>query len=137
MSVYKLYGSTGVAADGLASLDVQFDGHIVAYSIHAYASGMDASGEGYQIEASFLSTSAITSNDARGLIGMAVAQSGMLTSGGSQPAVNHSCSGLSIPVTGGERLYLHVGYLSTPGTVKASVVLYVEDSADANLRRRR
>lgn len=136
MSVYKLYAAgTGGAEDAAASLDVQFNGAIEGCLISAIAD-LDADQEQLQVEASFLSTSTFTANDARGSIAMAQAQLNLTTSGGSPGQLNVAMTGMNIPVSAGERLYLHL--LATAGTTsKVHVYLYVRDRASPALRRRR
>jgi len=137
MSVYKLFGSAGSDTDGLAQLDVQFDGHIVAWYITATAAAADGLGDGFEIEVSFLSGSMFVNNDARGIIAMASAIQNFLTTGGAGLYVNTGMSGLSIPVNAGERIFMHYNGISAPGATLCHAILYVEDSSDPLLRRRR
>jgi len=137
VSVYKLHGVASADTDGLAQLDVQFDGRIVAWMIMATALSADAIADGFEIEISFLSGSMFTNNDARGVIAMAAWQQQFLTTGGGPSSVNSHLSGLQIPVSAGERVYLHLNAAGSPGNVAISCLLYVEDDSDPLLRRRR
>lgn len=136
MSVYQLYGSGAASADGVASLDIQFDGDIVAWHASAQQSAADALSDGYAWQASFISTSMFASNDARGVIGNVNSRLGLLTSGGGNMATNTGMSGLNVPVVAGERIYLHLSVLGG-GSSACTWLLYVLDSADVNIRRRR
>lgn len=136
MSVYKLYGAgTGGTQNSLASLDIQFDGTVTA--IHgSLAADMDADSESVTAEASFLSVNTSGVNDARGSLITLAAQMSLTTSGVAVTAINSGVSNLSIPVSAGERVHLHLtGAAGVTSLV--SVYLYVDDGAPAQLRRRR
>ena len=136
MSVYKLFGAgTGGTQESVASLDVQFDGRITA--IHGSANAdMDADGESFQCEASFLSSTTIAVNDSRGSLFIMQAQMSLTTSGVMNGSLNSGVSGLNIPVAAGERIHLHLGGASGV-TSSTNIYLYVDDDAPAALRRRR
>jgi hypothetical protein len=135
MSVYKLNCDiSGGTQNAINQLDVQFDGTIVAVNQNLTVD-LDADQEFAHGEVSFLSTNTIYSNDARGTIAEMAAQLNLTTSGGAA-GFNHHLSGLSIPVSAGERIFGHV--ISTAGvTGTYNAILYVDDRADVNLRRRR
>lgn len=136
MSIYKLYASQTGDSDAVAQLDVQFDGTIVAWSMSARCSGMGTDGDNYNVEVSFLSANMIASNDARGVIAVGRKQLSLTTSGAYDASLNQSLAGLRIPVVAGERIYMH--YTGTAGNACVmDCILYVEDSANVNLRRRR
>lgn len=136
MSIYQLYGTAAAAADGVASVDIQFDGEIVAMILHIRGT-FDATGDACGMEVSFLSSSMMDKNDARGVIGSLSAKAAVVTSGGLSASENLAISGLRIPVIAGERLYVHVGEYSSAGTVAVRAQLFVLDNTDVNLRRRR
>jgi len=137
MSVYKLrIPGTGGTEDSLASLDVQFDGEIVAIA-GTMDADLDADAESCACEVSFLSSNSIATNDARGsLFMMRIRLSETTAASGNVSAVSHSVSNLAIPVSAGERIHGHM--LSTAAVVcTAHVYIYVNDGSPAELRRRR
>lgn len=136
MSVYKLYGTgDGDTDNDTASFDVQFNGDIVA--IHQTITGnLDANDEYVNYEVSFLSTGTFTTNDARGSLFISGTRRHFTTSGGSNSTSNSSVSGLRIPVSAGERIHLHAD-ASTGVSSSCHTYVYVDDEADATLRRRR
>lgn len=136
MSVYKLYGAgSGGVENALAQIDIQFDGEIEALALDAFAD-MDADGEFFSCEVSFLSTNTITVNDARGSLLSGRTQMHISTSGISNGQVNHSVGGLSIPVSAGERVFLHLS-ASAGLASQANAYVYVRDRVRPGLRRRR
>lgn len=137
MSIYKLYATGTTGADDLAALDIQFQGLITAWYVFGWASGLSADNDTCQGEISFLSASTFTSNDARGTIAMFGISQAFITSGMANQSVSTGLSNLAIPVSAGERIHMHIGTNGTVGTFKFNGILYVEDTADANLRRRR
>jgi len=136
MSVYKLHGIVGANTDSLANLDIQFDGIIVGWFATCNGLSADALNDGFKCEVSFLSSNTFTSNDARGTIMQVQGGQAFLTQGGAGVFINRGMSGLSIPVTAGERIHMHVN-ISGGINCDFTVILYVEDTADVNLRRRR
>jgi len=133
MSVYKLgVLQSQAVGDDVASLDVQFDGHITAIDWSMDAD-IDAADETTNAEVSFLSVNTIGANDARGSISACKAAISLVTAESGLTSVNKTISGLRIPVNQGERIHLH----TTGSIVGIEVYLYVEDSSDPRLRRRR
>jgi len=133
MATYKLGVLQSVAVgDGVAALDIQFDGRITAIDWSMDAD-IDAADETTNAEVSFLSVNTIGSNDARGSISACKAAISLITSESGLTSVNKTISGLSIPVAAGERIFLH----TTGSIVGIEVYLYVEDDSDTRLRRRR
>jgi len=136
MSVYKIYGSgTGGAQDSIASLDIQFDGEIVA-CYGNMISDADADDDTSSAEVSFLSTSSFAVNDARGSIMMIRNKVSLLTSGVYPNQTNVSVGGILIPISRGERIHLHINGTGST-VVTAHFYLYVNDRSDPRLRRRR
>lgn len=136
MSVYQLYGFAAAATDAVASVDIQFNGEIVGWALYGLGS-FNAADDRFGVELSFLSSNCYQSNDARGVIAYGHTKMGLLTSGGVPCSFNLTMSGLAIPVVAGERIYLHIPEYSSAGTVNAKAIMYVLDSSDVNLRRRR
>ncbi len=136
MSVYKLYNNFAASADAGASLDIMFDGEIVAID-WAVRADLDANGEEYCCEVSFLSSNTFASNDSRGSISIVCEQvAGAEAAGFAISGINKSVTGIRIPVSAGERIYLH-SLQSTTGQVTPTVYLHVDDRSDPRLRRRR
>ena len=134
MSIYQLFATGSTSADSVASLDIQFPGHIIGFSFSGNGASMATADDSYTFEASFLSSNCFISNDCRGVIGRVDCRvSG--TSG--QADAKNSLSGLSIPVSAGERVHLHRSIGGGTGATVMSCILYVEDAADPTLRRRR
>jgi len=137
MSVYKLRGAaTGGTEDGIAALDIQFDGEIVAI-LGAMDGDLDADAETIACEVSFLSGNTTAINDTRGSLFMMRIRNAETSAVGNMPvAVNNAVSSLRIPVSAGERIFMHV--IATAGVVSTSnVYIYVNDGTPADLRRRR
>lgn len=134
MSVYTLRNNFTASADGGASLDVQFDGVITCLDWHVLAD-LDADGEIAAVEVSFLSSNTLGVNDARGSLS-AIRMRAAGTPGFAVAAVNKAVSGIRVPVSAGERIYLHA-LLTGTADVTAGVHIHVDDAADPRLRRRR
>jgi len=134
LSIYKLRNLFAASADSGVSLDVQFDGTMTGYWWSIYAD-LDADGENYQVECSFLSSNTLAVNDARGSIST-VQQFAAGTPGFIDSTVNAGLSMLNIPVTAGERVHLHAILFGTTN-VLAAIYLYVDDRINPRIRRRR
>ncbi len=136
MSVYKLFGAlTGSGQNAIASLDVQFDGIITAMMMAADPD-FDAADETFAAEISFLSTRTLDSNDSRGSLMVIRGRATLITAEPGVSAINVSVSGMRIPVTAGERIYMH-GNSGAGVGASTTAFLYVEDTSDPRLRRRR
>lgn len=135
MTIYALYDTSTASADSVAQLDIQFDGHITAWHAALECQAV-ADAEGAAYEVSFLSSNTLTSNDSRGSILIVRYLAELTTSGATTTTMNDGLSGLYIPVTAGERIWVHAEITGTL-TSEFNAHLYVEDAADPNLRRRR
>lgn len=104
--LYKLYGAS--AGDGVAQLDIQEAGKLIAVWGYLYHDLGANDGTGVRCEASFSSTSGFLSNDTKqSFFGMALVTT--YSAGGAIiPSQSLSVSGLHIPVNMGERIYLHI-----------------------------
>jgi len=134
MSIYKLYASVAATADGIASLDIQFDGVITAID-WTVTGDLDADLEAYIAEVSFLSTNTLSANDSRGSLSQ-VGERAAGTPGFVVSRSQKTVSGLRVPVSAGERMYMHAS-LTGSGSMDATCYLHVEDTSDPRLRRRR
>lgn len=133
MSTYKMaVAEAAGTGDGLAQLDIQFDGVLTAVD-WAACFHLDAADEQGTCELSFLSANQIGNNDARGSISMIRQRLTSLTAEAGPLGVNKSVTGLEIPVTRGERVYLHL----TGVVAVVDCYLHVSDRSDPRLRRRR
>lgn len=115
MDVYKLYGAGSATADNVASLDIRHDGHIVAIAASIAVTAADALNDGFSVELSFGSTGGIATNDTTASLLVVRASQGFLTSGGGGVHQHQSVSGIAVPVSAGERLYLHALILGSAG----------------------
>lgn len=137
MSVYKLAAAgTGGTQNGIAQVDVQFDGIITA--IHGtLEAGLAAGGNTCAVEASFLSVNTLGTNDTRGSLWALRLQ--MLLAGAAYATlVNESSNvgGLAIAVNAGERLWMHI--IATAAIASAAdVYIYVEDGQGVPTAQRR
>lgn len=128
MSIYKLY--TATISEAAASLDITADGKIVGVA-WAAVGDLDADGESFYAEVSFSSTNGLATNDTKSSFSTVRQFNGLLTSGAIPAAVNVYHGPLNIPVTMGERIYLH-----TSGTqIVCTVYIFVDDKAKATSRR--
>lgn len=135
MTIYKLYSSA--AGNSVASLDIQLDGIITAIFMTGRVTGVDATDEGFEAEVSFLSTSTLTSNDARGSLMIIQSMLSLVTSGGMNSGINAGLASLEVPVAAGERIHLHI---SDSGSVTGRTVhafLYVQDKGIPRVSARR
>lgn len=98
--------ASATPADNAASIDVPQDGRLVGvdWTMTVAASGADFSVLG---EISFASTSQFSSNDARASITTCAVNSDLTTSGAAVGMANKYVMLPEIPVSTGERIYLH------------------------------
>lgn len=138
MSMYKMSATNIVTTDAIQSLDVREDGHIIAIGGYVVASGVDAQNEGAEIELSFASVSGFGANDTLNQIfGMTSGAHSVTTSGGSPGGQNCWVSGLRIPITAGERIYMHIIVRGTLTALRTNVWIMVEDGVSVRPVRRR
>lgn len=120
-TIYKLYSAT--QTDAAASVDIQEDGVIEGVLFDLDVSGADALNDAIKAEVSFASTSGFTSNDTRASLAGTHFRQEFLTSGGGP-----NCGGpyvpMEIPVSAGERIYLHMVAAGTV-VVACQVWIYV------------
>lgn len=130
MTSYKLYSSGTATADAAASLDVVQDGKIVGLLISGrHTAG--AGGTSGRLELSFSSSSGFAANDTRS----AIAQWSYSSIASVAGNYNQYYSLPDVPVSQGERLYLH--HLATVAATSAehTVFLLVMDKGDSSARR--
>ncbi len=135
MSVYKLFAAgSGGTENGLAQIDVQFDGIITALYGDLSAT-LSANGDDVYSELSFTSQNTRTSNDSRGTLMSLDLE--LLFAGAayaSNISKNGAVGGLAIAVNAGERLWMHV--VATASRVSRCVYfVYVEDGQGAPVSR--
>jgi hypothetical protein len=124
IKVYKLYGTWTANTEAIASYDVQEDGEICSMYGHLIITGADALNDAAALELSFASVSGFIANDTRASVfGMRTTQ-GFLTTGGGPCQQNGfvTFAPNGIPVSAGERMYLH-GIVG--GTIVAIASLWV------------
>jgi len=135
--IYKFYGTATTSTDAVATIDIQFDGVIEGALLTIQASGADALNDGGDVEISFASTSGFVANDTRASIAGLTVRQGFLTSGGSMVGDTVFLSlGKGIPVSAGERMYMHLGVTGTT-TVAARCWLYTATQGGDRAARRR
>ncbi len=136
MSVYKLAATgAGGTENGIAQLDVQFDGMItaIAGSVDIDAS---ANGDNAVYECSFISVNTVGTNDTRGTL-FSLRQKVIIGAAGETvSAANSAVGGLAIVVNAGERLWLHA-VVTAAKVSKAEFYIYVEDGQGAPVPQRR
>ena len=136
MSVYKLAGTgAGGTENGLAQVDVQFDGIITAI-FGSIDMDVAANGNEAVYELSFLSVNTIGTNDTRGALFQLRSKAVVLANGTLQSAENAGIGGLAIKINAGERLWMHV--VATAAIVtEGAIYVYVEDGQSVPTAQRR
>lgn len=120
---YKLYGTTAASANALATVIIQRSGYI-----HAIVGNLllhsSTTGHGARAELSKLSVSQYNTNDTTDVL----CELDTLVTNAANGTVNNSknvaISGLGIPVTAGDRLYLNV---YTDASMHANWFIYVAE----------
>lgn len=132
-TIIQMYASAAAGA-AMATIDVPLNGNLVGvdWRLEAAASGADFANT---VQLSFGSTVAFSVNDARQVISMAAVGTDLTTSGAAQTVVNHYVPLPQIPVSMGERLYLHG--TGTAITLTIIVHLHFDFDLDKALTRRR
>lgn len=105
---------TGGVENAVAQVDIPQDGFILGADWDGYAL-LDASVELVSAEISFIATNQLTTNDVRGRITSISAAMHLLTSGVGIITLQKYVDLKEIPVSGGERLYMH--FSTTAGVV--------------------
>ncbi len=126
------------SANSVVAIDVPEDGEIVAVAAHLHDATI-TSGETIMIELSFLSTTQLLSNDARGTIhSLSLAVGPLNTNGQTNSFANSSMNfgGDGIPVNAGERIHLNSIIV---GTLNSTVnyIIYFQFKGGKRASRRR
>lgn len=123
--VYKLYCAVSADTNAAAQVTIQRSGRIVAISLGcALDSVTDNSSAA--VELSFSSSAQAATNDTVGPVAMVRPWNNFTTSGNTCPSVDRSnLSGLNIPVSAGDRLYINVDGSGTY-TAYVDCFVYVE-----------
>ena len=123
---------TGGTENAGAAIDIPKDGVITGIDVDVHAN-MDADSEYVSGELSFIATNQLNSNDVRGRLTSWGSEMSLTTSGIATTTVSKFLGFLDIPVSGGERLYLHSdASAGVTGNVRVNVHL---DSARTTPRR--
>lgn len=122
---------TGGTQDAVANIDVPDDGTIEGVE-WAGAASLDANGEEFAAELSFIATNQFGTNDSRGQISTIRAGIGILTSGGGVTQLSRFTP-MNLDVAGGERLYLH---LTASAGVASSIEINLHFRPSRGLPRR-
>lgn len=136
--VIGLFGVlVGGTQNAMAQVDIPMDGFLVSvdWDVHA---DLDADGETVEVELSFIATNQITTNDVRGRIASVSARAAVLTAVGvSLVSIQKQVIGLEIPVSGGERIYLHaLSAAGVLGNVRCNVLVDLGTTTRRSARRR-
>jgi hypothetical protein len=135
-NICKLYGAANASTDGVASLDCVSDGFIVGLLLEINAETAAANATA-RMEVSFASTNGFTSTDARSSVG---GLETVVTQATAVGVINNSRSlvipGIRVPVSAGERLYLHIG-TSTSFNVRARAWIYINSDEVVRAKSRR
>jgi len=134
--IIGMYGAgSGGTQDSLAVVDVPADGTITGVDWDVTAE-QDADGETSSFELSFIATNQLATNDVRSRISSVGAQMSLTTSGIAQLVIQKFVGPMSIEVSGGERIHLHVtGSAGVGSVVRCNV--HVEQDREPRRRSRR
>lgn len=130
MSIYKLYATA--TGDGSASLDIVQNGNIEAIAWHVDYDCV-ADNQLLRAEVSFASSSGLATNDTKSSISAFRAYSNLGAAGADFGTANYVIAPVDIPVSQGERMYLHLSHTMT--AVAVTVYLYVDDKIGSQGRR--
>ena len=140
MFVLKLVATSSSAAVVSVEVDIPENGLLEAFHLatHYAANATPASGDNAKAELSFLSAPTFSTHGARGSLGqveavnaLALASSALNTS-----IPSMTLSGLSIPVSAGERLFLHIQNFQADITSDAWAYVYIKGRGGSRARRR-
>lgn len=134
-STIKMVGDiTGGDEDGIATIDVPMQGHLVGVDWAAQYH-MDADAEYFQAQLSFSSDGSFQANDNRAVISEIRAELTLTTSGTVPGGINRYVP-MDLPVMAGERIYLHsFGAAGVTGRVGA--ILHFDFNVPGMVARRR
>lgn len=135
--VIKMYSAA--AGDSVVQVDVPNDGEIVGVHGTVAGLGLDADGDFVRAELSFLSTSQLVTNDARGSI---FALEIMVTAATVASVTKTSESVFvnlpdGIPVAAGERLHMHVADAAGVSPSTTFMIYFATRKAPTRRSRRR
>lgn len=123
LDVIGMYGGvSGGVEDALAQVDIPQDGVLIGIDWD-FSMNLDADGELAQAELSFIATNQINTNDVRGRISSISVVTAVLTSVGSTTiGMQKWLGGFDLPMSGGERLYIHVtSSTGANGTIRCNL----------------
>lgn len=125
MRVLKLWCNVSADTDSACYVVLPNPGKIVAVSWHAEITSALAVSSA-KLELSFSGARQTTVNDATGPISMHACGTTVLTSGGAEAGSNSLLTGVAIPVSGGDKLYLNAEITGTI-TVNTNCFVYVAE----------
>ena len=116
---------TGDTQDAVAMIDIPQDGFIIGIDWDVRLD-MDADGEFFEAELSFIATNQLTTNDVRGRLSSVSAMATVLTAVGQfNTGLQKWLGSFDIAVSGGERIFMH--FLSSTGVGgRARCNMYVD-----------
>lgn len=119
---YKLTASVSADTNAAASIIIQQTGWITAILGIVRQTGTIADGDAARAELSFASTSNLGTNDSVGPIFQVENEASLVTSGMAQVATQQDITGIMIPVSSGDRLFVNI---DITGTTTCTVTFYV------------
>lgn len=136
--VIGLYGLiAGGTQDALASIDIPQDGFIIGVDWDMHAD-LDADSEFANAELSFIATNQLSTSDVRGRISSVSALVTVLSAvGGHTAGAQKWLGSFDMPVSGGERIYLHsVASSGVGGVIRANLYVDLGTVTRRSARRR-
>ena len=138
IDVIGMYGAiTGDTQNAIAAIDIPQDGVIIGLDWD-FSVNFDADSEVEAAELSFIATNQLTTNDVRGRISSVSAAAAVLTAVGiNSQNIQKWLGGFDLPVSGGERLYLHAsGSSGVTGLVRMNIFFDQSGTMRRSARRR-
>lgn len=136
--VIGMFGAiSGGTQNALAMLDIPQDGFIIGIDWDMFAL-LDATSELCEVELSFIATNQLGTNDVRGRISSVGTGAVVLTAVGiNTNSVQKWVGSIDIPVSGGERLFLHAGSTAgVSGNVRCNLHVDLGTTTRRSARRR-
>lgn len=127
----------GGTQDAVASIDIPQDGALTGIDWDVRGD-LDADAEEMDVELSFIATNQLETNDVRGRISSVGAEISLTTSGVAVCFLQKFVGPIEIPVSGGERLYLHAKCTTgLTGRIRCNIHFDTASPAQRRSARRR
>jgi len=138
VDIIGMYGAiTGGVQDALAAIDIPQDGVLIGIDWDL-AANFDADSEDVAAELSFIATNQLQTNDVRGRISSISAEAVVLTAVGiNSVSIQKWLGSFDLPLSGGERLYVHlVSDSGVTGNVRCNLFYDQSGTMRRSARRR-